>query len=192
MTPDEELNKLEDDLRRLKIEYEVFFSGGAPRPPHDTLFRVETLIKRYSADQSKLNFGQRFRFAALVQKFAVNNQLWRRKLQEKEEGRSLTGVPRRAATALVRETAMPVDDGVVRVVCSDPEGETEKVEQLFRAMQDARRQVGERPDGLDAAAFQKFIRDKTRQIKEKLGCDKVQFSISVEGDKVRFRAAKAD
>jgi len=192
VTPDEVLNKLEDDLRRLKIEYEVYFSGGAPRPPHDTLYRVEILIKRYSADQSKLNFSQRFRFSALVQKFAVNNQLWRRKLQEKEEGRSLVGVPRRPAAAPVSEAAVPVSNGVVRVVCTDPEGETEKVDQLLQAMQEARRQVGERPDGLDAASFHKFIQDKTQQIKEKLGCDKVQFSISVEGGKVKFRATRAD
>ena len=68
MTVDEEFNKLDDDIRRLKIEYEVYFSGGTPRPPHDTLYRVETTIKRYSADQSKLSFGQRFRFTNLVQK----------------------------------------------------------------------------------------------------------------------------
>ena len=96
MTIDEELNKLDDDLRRLKIEYEVYFNGSAPRPPHDTLYRVENTIKRYSSDQSKLNFSQRFRFTAIVQKYAVNANLWRRKLQEKEEGRSHTGiVPRR-------------------------------------------------------------------------------------------------
>ena len=186
MTVDEEMNKLEDDIRRLKIEYEVYFSGGVPRPPHDTLFRVETTIKRYSSDQSKLNFSQRFRFSALVQKYAVHNTLWRRKLQEKEEGRSLTGMqPKRPVEA-------PASDGVVRVVCSDPDAEVEKVQALLRAMQEAKRQVGERAESLDAAAFQKFIRDKTKQIKDTLGCDKVQFSVSVEGGKVKFKATKAD
>jgi hypothetical protein len=185
VTVDEELDKLEDDLRRLKVEYEVYFNGGAPRPPHDTLFRVENLVKRYSADQSKLNFSQRYRFTALAQKYAVNNQLWKRKLQEKEEGRSLTGVPRRPAEA-------PVSNGVVRVVCRDPAAEPEKVNHLLQAMRDARRQVGERTDGLDAAAFQRFIREKTRQVKELLSCDRVQFSISIEGGKVKFKATKAE
>jgi hypothetical protein len=185
VTVDEELNKLEDDLRRLKVEYEVYFNGGSPRPPHDTLFRVEILIKRYSADQSKLNFSQRFRFSALVQKYAVNNQLWRRRLQEKEEGRSLAGVPRRPAEA-------PVSDGVVRVVCADPGAEPEKVDQLLRAMRDARQQVGERPDGIDVAAFRRFVQEKTRQVKETLSCAKVQFSISIEGGKVKFKATKAE
>ena len=154
MTVDEEFNKLEDDLRRLKIEYEVYFNGGSPRPPHDTLYRVETTIKRYSSDQSKLNFSQRFRFTNLVQKYAVNSQLWRRKLQEKEEGRSLTG-PQKRAGGNRRWT-----DGTVRVVCSDPDAETEKVSQLLQAMKEARRQAGETVSNLDAAAFHKFIKER--------------------------------
>ena len=48
MTVDEELNKLDDNIRRLKIEYEAYFNGGAPRAPHDTVFRVESSIKKYS------------------------------------------------------------------------------------------------------------------------------------------------
>jgi hypothetical protein len=185
VTVDEEFNKLDDDIRRLKIEYEVFFNGGAPRPPHDTLYRVETMIKRYSSDQSKLNFSQRFRFTSLVQKYAINAQLWRRKLQEKEEGRSLAGPQK-------RPIELPAEDGVVRVVCSDPDSEKEQVNQLLQAMQEARRQAGETASSLDAAAFHKFIKDKTQQVKNALGCDKVQFSVSVEGGKVKFKATKAE
>ncbi|MFZ0962852.1 MAG: MXAN_5187 C-terminal domain-containing protein [Terriglobia bacterium] len=185
MTVDEDFNKLEDDLRRLKIEYEVYFNGASPRPPRDTLFRVENTIKKYSSDQSMLNFSQRFRFTSLAQKYAVNSNLWRRKLQEKEEGRSATG-PHKHPKDLTEE------DGTVRVVCSDPDVETEKVSQLLQAMVEARMQTGERAEFLDLAAFHKFIKDKTQQVKEKLGCDKVLFSISVEEGKVKFKATKAE
>lgn len=185
MTVDEEFNKLDDDLRRLKIEYEVFFNGGAPRPPHDTLYRVENTIKRYSSDQAKLSFSQRYRFTNLVQKYAVNAQLWRRKLQEKEEGRSLIGPQKRSIE-------MPVANGTVRVVCSDPDVETEKVNRLLQAMNDARKLAGDTASELDPAAFHKFIKEKTKQIKEALGCDKVQFTVAVEGGKVKFKAAKAE
>ena len=191
MTVDEEFNKLDDDIRRLKIEYEVYFSGGSPRAPHDTLYRVETTIKRYSGDQSKLSFGQRFRFTNLVQKYATNSNLWRRKLQEKEEGRSLTGQQKRHVPV-----AAPVDNGggngAVRVICSDPDAETENVGRLLRAMQDAKKQAGETVSGLDPVAFHKFIKDKTKQIKDTLGCEKVQFTVSVEEGKVKFKATKAE
>jgi len=188
VTVDEELEKLEDDLRRLKIEYEVYFNGASPRPPRDILFRVETMIKRYSSDQSKLNFSQRFRFTTLVQKYAVHMQLWRRKLQEKEEGRSLGGPLTRAIAKMKK----PMADSIMRIVCSDPDAEAEEITQLLEAMKRARIQAGESISNLDPAAFHKFIKEKTRQIKETLGCDRVQFSISIEGGKVKFKAAKAE
>lgn len=185
MTVDEELSKLEDDIRRLKIEYEVYFSGGSPRPPHDTVYRVEIVIKRYTADQSKLNFGQRFRFNSLIQKYAVNNQLWRRKLQEREEGRG-------QFAAQKRELEEMTAGGSVRVICSNPEKEPEKISQLLKAMVNAKRRVGERADNIDPLAFQKFVSEKTKQIKESLGCQKVQFTVTVEDGKVKFKAVKAD
>jgi hypothetical protein len=32
-TPDEQLTRLEDDIRRLRIEFDIFFNGAAKRPP---------------------------------------------------------------------------------------------------------------------------------------------------------------
>jgi hypothetical protein len=185
VTTDEELNKLEDNIRRLKIEYEAYFSGGQPRPPHDTVFRVDTTIKKLNDGTAKLSFGHRFRFNQLVQKYAVYSDLWRRKLKEKEEGRGAFGVQRRA----VEERPA---DGSTRVVCANPEQEKEKVDQLLKAMIEAKRQVGERVDNIDPYQFGKFVSEKTRQLKESLGCEKVQFSISVEEGRVKFKAVKAD
>ena len=184
MTVDEDFTKLEDDIRRLKVEYEIFFNGSSPRPPHDTLFRVETTIKRYASDQSKLNFGQRYRLTNLLQKYAIHSALWRRRLQEKEEGRSLTGYQKRPITSRP-------DDGTVRVVCSDPDAETEKVSQLLQAMREARKKVGESTIDLDGSSFHRFIKAKTKQLQETLGCVQVQYSVSVEDGKVKFKASKA-
>jgi hypothetical protein len=184
VTIDEELSKLEDDLRRLKIEYEVYLNGSADRPPRDLVYRVEILIKRYTGDQSNLNFGQRYKLNSLAQKYAVQSQLWRRRLMEKEEGRGQFAQRRRELEALTAEKT-------VRVVCSDPEGEPENVDRIFKAMISARRQVSQQVENIDPATFQKYIRDKTKQIQALLGCDKVQFSVSVENGKVRFTAVKA-
>jgi hypothetical protein len=39
-TPDEQLTRLEDDIRRLRVEFDIFFNGAAKRPPYDTKGRV--------------------------------------------------------------------------------------------------------------------------------------------------------
>ena len=60
-TPDEQLTRLEEDIRRLRIEFDIFFNGAAKRPPYDTKGRVETLIKRLGDDRT-LTYAQRFRY----------------------------------------------------------------------------------------------------------------------------------
>jgi len=41
---DEELSRLEADIRKLKIEFEQFFGGGKSRPPNDTEWRIEQTL----------------------------------------------------------------------------------------------------------------------------------------------------
>ncbi len=59
MTIDEELELLEDSFRRLKIEYDIYFAGGAKKPPVDTESRVQSLIRR-NMENSRLNFRSVF------------------------------------------------------------------------------------------------------------------------------------
>lgn len=185
MTTEEELNRLEDNIRKLKIEYEAYFSGGQPRPPHDTMFRVETIIKKFNDTSGRMSFGNRFRFNQLVQKYAIYNDLWRRKLRDKEEGRGAFGAQRRVAEEKLA-------DGSTRIVCTDPDKEKEKVDQLLKAMIEAKRQVGDHAENIDPYQFSKFVSEKTRQVKESLGCEKVQFSVSVEEGRVKFKAVKGE
>src|SRR4051812_44650414 len=85
LTVDEELNVLDENIRRLKIEYDVYFGGGSKKPPADTEWRVQSLLKKYS-DSAKMNFAQRFRYNSIAQKYAIFSDLWRQKLKIKEEG----------------------------------------------------------------------------------------------------------
>ena len=48
MTTDEELNVLDSQLRRLKIEYEIFFSNPTKRPPTDIEWKVLALLRKFS------------------------------------------------------------------------------------------------------------------------------------------------
>src|SRR6202035_4954737 len=86
-TIDEELGQLERDIRQLKIEYDQYFGGGRKRPPTEIEWRIETLVKRYSERGGELKFGQRFRYNNLSQTYAKYKDIFRKKLQQKEEGK---------------------------------------------------------------------------------------------------------
>src|SRR6202166_5335382 len=85
VTTDEELNILETQLRRLKIEYEVFFSNPTKRPPTDIEWKVLSLLRKFS-DGGRMSFSQRFRYNEMAQRYAIYSDLWRKKNRIREEG----------------------------------------------------------------------------------------------------------
>src|SRR5579864_9651712 len=88
-TIDEDLSQIERDIRTLKIEYEQYFGGGRKRPPADTQWRLENLMRRHSERIGDLNYGQRFRYNNLAQTYAKYQDMWRKKILQKEGGVSL-------------------------------------------------------------------------------------------------------
>lgn len=83
---DDELSQIERDIRTLKIEYEQYFGGGRKRPPADTQWRLETLMKRHAERLGDLNYGQRFRYNNLAQTYAKYQDMWRKKTAQRETG----------------------------------------------------------------------------------------------------------
>jgi hypothetical protein len=81
---DKQLGKLEDDVRRLKIEFDIFFNGAVKRPPLEARARLESQIKRIS-DNRALTYAQRYKLNGLVSRFTSYRELWRRTLRAKGE-----------------------------------------------------------------------------------------------------------
>src|SRR5919198_237308 len=89
------LIRLDEDLRKLKVEFDIFFNGGSKRPPYDTKNRVETLMKRLG-DERKLTFAQRYQYNSSVARYTSFKELWRRTMQGREEGRDHMAASRAA------------------------------------------------------------------------------------------------
>jgi len=81
---DKQLVKVEDDIRRLKIEFDIFFNGAVKRPPLEARARLESQIKRL-LDNRGLSYAQRYKLNSLVARFTSYRELWRRTLRAKGE-----------------------------------------------------------------------------------------------------------
>ena len=79
---DHQLSRLEDDIRKLKIDFDIFFNGSTKRAPLEARARLESYIKRV-ADNRNLTFAQRYYFNTLVSRFTSYRELWRRTLKAK-------------------------------------------------------------------------------------------------------------
>lgn len=181
-TVDEKLTRLEDDIRRLKIEFDTFFNGASKKAPYDTKGRVDTMIKRLGDDRT-LTYAQRYRFNALGARYNAFRDLWRRTLQGREEGRDAGA----AARATAREQAV-ADFRKADFVCDDAHKDVELVKDLYSALVEAKKVCGEPVENFSFPRFHRLIASQTDGLKERLGCEKVCFSIDVEGGHVSFKA----
>lgn len=193
-TIDDELSQLEKDIRQLQIEYDTYFTGGRKRPPADTEWRVQSMIKRLSDAGGKLKFAERFRFNALASRYAKYSEVWRQRAKRVEMGGSAFSYSKvareleqqRLAEA-ERQHAARIAGGGARVAFSDPLKEGEKVQQLYRTMIEAKEKAGEKTD-VNFEQFHQFVRNKTDQLKKQMGCKAVEYEVSVEGGQVKLKA----
>lgn len=185
-TVDDQLTRLEEDIRKLKIEFDIYFNGASKRPPYDTKNRVETVFKRL-ADDRTLTFAQRFRLNTLTARYTAFRELWRRTMQGREEGRD----PASQARAAQHEQERDDSEFRSTVVCGDAHSDVTSVRELYEALVEAKKRCNEPLDDLSFPRFHHLIASKTDSLKERLNCDRVRFSVDVEGGRVNFKA-KAD
>lgn len=200
MTVDEELNLLDQQLRRLKIEYEIFFNNPSKRPPNDIEWKVASLIKKFS-DSSRLSFSQRFRYNEMAQRYAIQSDLWRKKMRIREEGYrrpqdailSVQGVRLEDEHEQKHHTAYGVgrhasrEDKPFTVQCSDAAADREKVKSLYQALTSAKQKAGEKVSGsLDS--FAAFVQKKTNEIRKQHGCQAVLYSVELQDGQVKLKA----
>ena len=203
-TIDEELTLLDSHMRRLKIEYEIFFSNPTKRPPTDLEWKVLTLLRKFS-DGGRMSFSQRFRYNEMAQRYAIYSDLWRKKGRIREEGYrrpqdallSVQGVREAehepahkafgvghaaaAAAAAPAQSAQPFT-----VECSDTSKERDRVEKLYHALAEAKQKTGKGVGDLES--FTTFVQKKTDQIRKQYGCQAVEFSVDISDGDVKLKA----
>lgn len=196
MAIDEELSVLEDQLRRLKVEYDMYFGGGSKKPPAELEWKVKNLLKKFS-DGHRMNYAQRFRYTTLQQRYALHNALWQQKLIIKEEGYrrpqdAVLGIQglrsdeeHEAAKALKHRGPVPQDRPFTASLTDG--AEPTQVESLFQALTEARKKAGE-SNTANLDSFKKFVKQKTAQLQKEYGCKAVEYSVELQNGQARLKA----
>jgi hypothetical protein len=183
---DQEMVKLEAEIKRLEAEYNMFFAGRLPRLPWETRSRVETLVKRYDR-MNIVNTAERFRFGTLQARFAKFCELWERSLKAKEEGR-----PTRSRTAAAAAGPMATGDLAARskerelhvAKVRDPARDADGVRGLYDRLSEARQKAGEKP-----LPYERFVEVVKAQVKKHGGGGAdVSFRVAVKDGKVTLSA----
>jgi len=206
VTIDEELTHLDSQLRRLKIEYEIYFSNPNKKPPADIEWKVLALLRKFS-DGGRMSMTQRYRYNEMAQRYAIYSDLWRKKSRIREEGyrrpqdallsiqglRIETREPEHkvygvSAAALAVVSTRDEEEGKpFSMQCSDPRTESERVKTLYEALTSAKKKAGETVSGTPES-FAAFVQKKTDQIRKQHGCQAVEYTVEVLGGQVKLKA----
>jgi len=195
----QELERIEDGIRKLKVQYELYFAGGEKLPPTKKHEEIDKLVKKYAG----MNFqrsADRFYFNNVQSRYNSYSELWNKQLRNREEGRLPSGRPIRAvpggstaarpAAAGVRSTAgraaaaQAADDAVRVSLEALEDGSLRRLHASFGA---ARSQNGQG----DAPAYERFreqIRSQLEALRQKGVSGQVEFRVSAQDGKVSLKA----
>jgi Ca2+-binding EF-hand superfamily protein len=192
---DEELSQLERDIRQLKIEYDQFFGGGRKRPPVEIEWRIEQMIKRYAERGGELKVGQRFRYNNITQTYAKYKEIFRKRVQQKEEGtvqRHFGAAAKAIESERAKEAAASGKSAATsssfRMVCSEPEQEADKVERLYEAFVQAKEQAGEHTGKISRSNFNEFVKKKTKELQAENNCRDIEYVVELVNGQVKLKA----
>ncbi len=185
---EEELVNLDDWIRRLKVEYDIFFNGHRKKPPDDLRLRVEKLVKKL-AECGNMSYGERFRYNTLLGRFYVYRDRWRRRLSDRELGNDAR--PDAPAPHTPAKHPAPSTEPVT-VSIADPASDEDKVRYLYSTLLKIRSQNRKAAPILPYEQFAKYITNQTQGIKGKHHCASVKFTLMLEEGALRFTARAED
>jgi hypothetical protein len=205
MSMEEDLKALDFEIRRLKVQYDLYFQGANPRPPTDQHGQLSRAFRKLQGVELR-NMAERFMYNNVVNKFNTFQELWNKMMRMKEEGARVHPLAARAAKrAAIAETggsagppspprtpaastpkvaAKGAPTSGFRIP-TERQDET-PVRRLYESFVAARSQGGDaRP-----LAFETFAREIARQtaaLQAKNPCEAVEFKIYSKDNKVTLK-----
>ena len=212
MEIEEGIHQLEDGIRRLKVQYDLFFSGASPRPPVELRAQVDRLIRTF-ANASIRRYSDRFLFNTLVGRYNSFIELWNKQQRVLDEGRDRPGLPhlfsartpapdaaegevltngaahRASISTVPAQTPAPDRPCVLRGEASA--SDSAALETLFERYVEARRQISGTAPRLTLDSFARQIGRQADALRASSGCDAVEFRLTAADSQVTIKARPA-
>ena len=175
-TAEEEMHVLDVKLKQLKLDYDQYFLGSRPREPQQLRSEVNKLIQQYLGTPIQ-NTALRFRFNSINSRYQSFKRQWDNTLRQIEAGTYKRHVFK--ANLRDRVAAEPPNRPKPPSTGGD----------LFDSYRDAARSCGQDVTTLTPEKLERVIAKQRDTVRQKLGCDDVDFREVVEEGRVRLKAS---
>jgi hypothetical protein len=176
---DEDLEVLSRKLMSLKLAYDQYFLGSRPREPVMLAGEVNKLVVVYS-NQAIKNTAMRFKFNTIQSRFHAWKRQWDNINRQIEAGtyqRHLFKANLRGIVAPPKRAPATASD-------------TGSYPDLFQSYRSAAAECGQDVSGLTPEKLAAVVRKQESALREKLGCDRVDFRVVVQDGKVKLKASR--
>jgi hypothetical protein len=190
---DTELDKLEEDIRKVKNKYDQFFAGITKMPPRHERHMLEVSIHELGKQKMREN-ARRFRYNQLLSRYNQYRELWGRKMREMEEG-PLDFRRRQAALNEQSEPAPPPRPSATRVTSSRadsyvkmvPGANGEAIRDLYDQIEKEHQKLGKAPN-LTFEQLRTMVEKQSETVRTRYNVDVVGFRVDVVDGKVKLKA----
>ena len=186
---DEELDKLEEDIRKLKNKYDQFFTGIVKVPPSFDRHQVENYIHELNKQKMRDN-ARRFRLSTILGRYNQYRELWGRKMREREEGpldyrrrQAALELPPAPLAAAPRVTSTP-PDAYVRMT---PGANGEQIRRLWDDIERAHGAMGKHSN-LSLEQLAAMVQKQTDLVRARYNVNTVAFRVETIDGKVKLKA----
>ena len=195
MKQEEDLDKLEEDIRKLKNKYDQFFTGIIKVPPSHDRRMLEVFIHEMNKRKVRDN-SHRFRFSQLMTRYNQFRELWGRKMREREEGP--TDFRRRSAALSMPpppepppqvRAASPIksNGNGERYVTVSAETNGDAVRLLFAEIEREHQKLGKLPS-VTLEQLTTMVQKQTELVRERYHVSSVGFRVETVDGKVKLKA----
>jgi hypothetical protein len=184
MTADE-LDRLEEDFKKLRIEYEKYFAGVERLEPTKDRDAFKKRLRDLMTTRTP-NTARRFRMQGLQATLVTHEQYWTRITRQIEEGTYRRDKMRAEKLAAAEDAAPPPPKPAAPAPAPAAPGAANPLAALHAEYTTARKSLGQAELSLDALA--RTVAKQTAEIKAKYKCETVEFKVAVKDGKVILRA----
>ena len=195
MTFEEQMDFLDESIRKLKVQYELYFAGIRRVPPSFERGKLDSLVHEMSREKIR-ETSVRFRFNALIARYNHYRELWSRLSREKEEGpldyrrrqHAFEEADAKFAAAHPQPNPVPPvtsgDGGsYVKVTAG---AESDSVARLYSEILEAQKTLGKAVPTLDQVGA--MVQKQAESLRERFGVASVGFRVEIVDGKVKLKA----
>ena len=189
---DDELDKLEEDIRRVKNKYDQFFAGIQKVPPLQERRNIEIYIYELGKQKMREN-ARRFRYNQLLSRYNQYRELWGRKIREREEGpldfrRRAAALsepePPRSRSRAAAAVTSPKADPYVKLAAGS---NGEEMKRLYAEIEREHHRLGKLPT-ITYDQLRQMVEKQSELVRSKYHVDVVGFRVDVVDGKVKLKA----